>query len=77
MKEPTFRTVLQEDDCSPDALETFRREFEKLVGCSLHEFKKLARKDVWEDEACIVYRAYPWKLSVCADDPYYLLEKAE
>ena len=77
MKEPTFEPVLQEDDCSPDAMETFSREFEKLVGCSIREFKKMARKDVWEDGACIVHRLHPWRLSMCADDPYYLLEKVE
>ena len=77
MKGQTFEPVLQEDDCAPDAMETFSREFEKLVGCSIQEFKKTADRYLLGGGVRIVRYLHPWKLSICADDPYYLLEKVE
>ena len=75
MKEVKWVKIMQEDECAPDARETFNRDFEKIVGVSPGVFRRssvltaIALHLIWEKT--------PWRLSYCADDPYYLLEKAE
>ena len=67
--------IIQEDECAPDARETFNRDFEKIVGVSPGMFRRSSV--LTKIGVCLVWEKVPWRLSLCADDPYYLLEKAE
>ena len=75
MKEVKWVKIMQEDECAPDALETFNQDFEKIVGVPPNTFKRSSV--LTEIGLCLVWEKTPWRLSLCADDPYYLLEKAE
>jgi hypothetical protein len=42
MNENKYRILLQEDDCAPDARQTFLNEFKNMFGTSFEDWKKEA-----------------------------------
>lgn len=65
--------ILMEDDCAPDARESFESEFIRIVGISLKEFKSKATHTT-EDNGYYQYWCYEaFILQFSADDPYYTL----
>lgn len=65
--------ILQQDDRAPDALEYFEREFIKLTGQSLTDFKDGAARIDTDEGEHIEWCGGEFKLCVSADDPFYSL----
>ena len=69
--------LLQEDDCAPDALESFLADFPlHSGGLSLEEFKDKAHREDFDDGFATYWYLGPLILSIHADDPFYSLHKA-
>ena len=71
---PFSRLILQQDDCAPDAMESFRSIFpSKADGLTLEDFKCKAQHTSFFDgfESRWVYRNLI--LVICAEDPFYAL----
>lgn len=65
--------ILQQDDCAPDSLEFFERDFTNETGLTIQEFKDKARI-----ETCNI--GFSWTvgdycLEWYCDDPFYALSK--
>jgi len=68
--------LLQEDDCAPDARESFLANFPlHSGGLSLEEFKDEARCEDFDDGFATYWYLGPLILSISADDPFYSLHK--
>jgi hypothetical protein len=69
--------LLQEDECAPDAQESFLANFPlHSGGLSLEEFKGKARREVFDDGFAICWYLDQLILSISADYPFYSLHKA-
>ena len=68
--------LLQEDDCAPDAWESFAAKFPlHSGGMSVEKFKKLACREDFDDGFATYWRLGQLTLSVSADDPFYSLHQ--
>ena len=68
--------LLQEDDCAPDARESFIKEMKKEFGINYADFfRKGLRIDV--DELCTQWRFNGYILEFNVDDPYSILYKGD
>ena len=65
------KLLCSEDDCAPDAYEYFAKEFEKLVGISIYEFKNTVT--VIETNYDIIWNNERYRLVYSCDDPFYRL----
>lgn len=66
--------LLMEDDCAPDARESFCKDLKEKFGLEFDDFmKKGTRTD--PDELTMEWRYEGYVLSFHGDDPYYKLEK--
>lgn len=63
--------ILQEDDCSPDSLESFDREFLQITGKTRTEWKESAV--LVENGYNITYKGNGYTLTCSADSPYWEL----
>lgn len=69
------KILLKQDDCAPDSMEHFLKEFEKLFNISFKEFKSMSKysDDIdyfkWEYLNIIV----EW----CIEYPFYIVYKEE
>lgn len=63
--------ILTEDDCAPDALEAFEKQFKVKTGMSLQKFKTQAKRIDGEYDCSYVYDKYT--LTCSADSPYWEL----
>lgn len=71
------RLLLQQDDCAPDALEFFERDFPAAAGgLTLAEFKLRARREDFDDGFATYWYLGRLILSISADDPFYELHEA-
>ncbi len=65
-------TILEEDDCAPDAREFFIKDMKEKFDLNFGDFfKEGIRTEV--DELCTQYRYKGYVLEFNGDDPYYLL----
>jgi len=72
-----YKTILVEDECAPDALEFFKKEFEEIVGESLKEFIESSDKSQGTEYSSVCIKG-KYKLTHSADCPqYYLYEEIE
>jgi len=69
--------LLVEDDCAPDARETFEREFLKIIKLTLEQFKDKAIKTTRDNNYFVEYRLYGYLLEISADFPHYMLSKED
>lgn len=67
-----MKTIIQQDDCAPDALLTFDEKFIEIVGESRNAFIKTA-KHYMPDNYTSYYTKSGYELSISADDPYWKL----
>ena len=68
--------LLQEDDCAPDAWESFAAKFPLYSGgLSVEKFKKLACREDFDDGFATYWHLGQLTLSVSADDPFYSLHQ--
>ena len=68
--------LLQQDDCAPDAWESFAAKFPlHSGGLSVEKFKKLACREDFGDGFAIYWRLGQLTLSVSVDDPFYSLHQ--
>jgi hypothetical protein len=71
-----MKTILTEDDAAPDAREFFERGFKKVMGETMSEFVKSARRvSPDNDYTTSYYIKGNHRLSISADDPYWKLEE--
>lgn len=70
-----FEVVAMEDDCAPDARESFEREFIRRTGMITRQFRENGKVLHQWDSDWRGYQIDCWKLSHYADDPYWRLEK--
>jgi hypothetical protein len=69
--------LLSQDDCAPDALEFFERDFPAAAGgLTLAEFKLQARRQEFVDSLATYWYLGRLILSISADDPFYELHEA-
>lgn len=69
--------LLQQDDCSPDALESFDANFPlHSGGLSLEEFKSKAHREDFDDGFATYWYLDRLILSISADDPFYSLHQS-
>lgn len=67
-----WKLVLQEDDCAPDARESFSKEFPSVSGGrKLEEFKAEAELLEWDGGMTMSWLLDGIELSISADDPFY------
>jgi len=69
--------LLQEDECAPDAYESFAASF--LLhsgGLSLEEFKSKAHRESFDDGFATYWHFGQLILSISADDPFYSLHQS-
>ncbi len=71
-----YNLILFEYASVPNALEVFENEFEKIIGKTVKEFKKLAGNSSEYDDT-VVYELDRHRLSQSAHDPYWILEIIE
>ena len=71
-----MKTILLQDDCAPDALQTFEAEFEKIIGESKNTFVKTSRHISTDSGYTSYYIKGKYRLSISADDPYWRLEES-
>ena len=67
--------VLSEDDCDPDARESFEISFAGTVGLSVSDFQRQARRREANEEMTVAWLLGDLELSHSGDDPYYRLVK--
>ena len=68
--------LLQEDDCAPDAWESFATKFPlHSGGLSVEKFKKLACREEFDNGFATYWHHGQLTLSVSADDPFYSLHQ--
>ena len=65
------KIIFQQDDCAPDAYETFREQFLQVVGISVEEFKSTSVRSESERGDEHYYTGEKYTLSICASDPYW------
>ena len=71
---PFSRLILQQDDCAPDAMEFFEREFPaKADGLTLEDFKRRAQYTSFLDGFESRWKYRNLILVISADDPFYAL----
>ena len=68
-------TILLQDDCAPDSLEVFDRKFKNIMFCHRKSFQKISKHNVQEISRESEWRLGCYVLSICAEDPFYRLEK--
>lgn len=66
-----MKTIIQQDDCAPDALQFFDEEFNKIVGESRNDFMKTAK--LYSNCYTSCYTKGDYELSISAEDPYWKL----
>ena len=69
------KSLLQEDECAPDAREHFAKQMKQLTGFTFKDFTdhgKIVTPDEMTGE--IHYEGYI--LSFCAENPFYKLEQS-
>ena len=71
-----MKIILQQDDCAPDALQTFETEFKKITGESRYDFVKSSRHCTDDNGYTSYYFKDKYRLSISADDPYWKLEES-
>ena len=69
--------ILQQDDCAPDALEFFLKDFEKMFSMTLQEFKKQALRREVDDGYEIIYTRDDIEVTIEAGDPWYKVYRIE
>lgn len=68
--------LLQQDDCAPDAMESFLADFPlHSGGLSFEEFKSKACREDVDNGFTTYWYLGPLILSISADDPFYSLHK--
>lgn len=65
--------ILQQDDAAPDSLESFERDFTKVTGLTVAEFKLEATRTDGDDDDYLEWAYGNYCLRISADDPYYSL----
>jgi hypothetical protein len=65
--------LLQQDDCAPDVLEYFCRDFKGLMNMSVEEFKSLATHEVYDEGRGMQWRCKGVTLEYHCEDPFYCL----
>lgn len=65
--------LIQQDDCAPDALEVFEKDFEYLTKMTIQEFQKVAFEVPFEMGFVWSHKGY--RLEWFCDDPYYTLKE--
>lgn len=68
-----MKTIIQQDDCAPDALQTFEEEFIKIVGENRNAFIKTAKHYTPDNGYTSYHTKGNYELSISADDPYWKL----
>lgn len=68
-----YKVILQQDDCAPDSLEYFIEKFKELISISPSEFRHDATKEEIDNGYQTDFYLGDYKLSICADDPYWSL----
>jgi hypothetical protein len=71
-----MKTILLQDDCAPDAMQTFEAEFKKITGESRNTFIKTSRHCSLDGKYTSYYIKGKYRLSISADDPYWKLEES-
>jgi hypothetical protein len=69
------RELIQQDNCAPDAFESFEEEFVKITGMTVENFKSVATKKFKDDECCWYFAGFA--LYHSSDFPFYTLALAE
>lgn len=67
--------LLVQDDCAPDAFETFESEFIKITGLKCSKFKVISEKKGFNNGYRTEWILNDYVLSIEAGDPWYVLEK--
>jgi hypothetical protein len=68
--------ILAEDDCAPDSLAFFKKEFEKLMNMTVSDFISKAKK-VSQNEYEMQYVWNNYSLGGDSSHPWYELHKLE
>ena len=69
--------ILQQDDCAPDALEFFLKDFEKMFSITLQEFKKQAVMREEDGGYEIIHAKDDIEVTIEAGDPWYKVYRIE
>ena len=69
-----MKYLLQQDDCAPDSLESFKEQIEKKFNLKLSDFLKNKPK-LTNDGMTLNWYYKGFVLSKSADDPFYILSK--
>jgi len=66
--------LLSEDDCAPDARESFEASFPaKALGIAFKDFLQMARREDLDEGSATQWHLGPFLLVISADDPFYSL----
>lgn len=67
--------LLQQDDCAPDSLEYFEKEFIKITKMNIKTFESKADYSLVDDGMTMRWELDDWILEYSADDPFYQLHE--
>jgi hypothetical protein len=73
--ENKYKVVASQDECAPDSLEYFKKDFEKIVGQSFDDWMKDSERTVSADGYCIVRIKGEFRLYCDAGEPWWRLEQ--
>ena len=71
-----MKTILQQDDCAPDAMQGFEKDFKEITGESRNTFMRTSRYCTIDNGYTSHYIKGKYRLSISADDPYWKLEES-
>ena len=69
--------ILQQDDCAPDALDTFEEAFKTKFGFTFQDFKKKAKRESSDDEYMMTYTLNGIEASIEAGSPWWVVSKID
>lgn len=72
-----MKKVLQQDECAPDSLEYFEKDFIKETNFSLRDFISKSELTTSEDKTTITHSFNEYVLKWSCEDPFWTLYKKQ